>query len=96
MDAETKLYECLAKTKKAGTYELIGPFAEKSIHLYMKRFGDINYATSISEDEFTIQLLDCINHIVSTDINAKKLFESLESEEEQSLIVGTISALMIG
>lgn len=25
MDAETKLYECLAKTKKAGTYELIGP-----------------------------------------------------------------------
>jgi hypothetical protein len=96
MDVETKLYECLAKTKEAGTYDFISPLAEQSINLYMKRFGDKEYAQSIPEEEFTEQLLDCVEHIVSSDENAKKLFESLESEEDQSLIIAVISGLMIG
>lgn len=96
MDAETKLYECLAKTQKAGTYKEIGPFAESVINLYMKRFGDATYAKSISEEEFTVQLIDCIEHIVSVNENAKKLFDSLDSEDDQNLIVAMISNIMIG
>lgn len=95
MDAEAELYKCLAKMKNAGTYNLIAPFTSQTIELYMKRFGNKEYAKSISEEEFTEQLLDCINHIVAIDKNAKKLFDSLESEEERVFIIATISGIMI-
>ena len=96
MDAEAKLYKCLAKTKNAGTYDLIAPFATQAIELYAKRFGNAEYAKSIPEEEFTEQLLDCVNHIVAVDEDAKKLFDSLESEEEQSFIIAAVSGVMIG
>lgn len=73
MGAETALYYILAKAKKNGIYECIGRFATKVITLYTKRFGYKDYAESISEDEFTEQLIDCIEHVGSSDEDGKKI-----------------------
>jgi hypothetical protein len=60
----------------------------------MKRFGNKQYATSIPEEEFTNQLLDCVNHLIAVDEGTKKLFEAIPDEKDQSLIVASISAIM--
>lgn len=95
-DTETSLYQILAKMKKAGIYDCIGRLAEDSINLYMKRFGDINYAKSIPETEFTEQIIDCVNHLVTTNDNAKKVFNNLNDEYEQSVIIAALVGIMIG
>ena len=88
------IQEILIKLQKAGTFELLKPFASHVIHLYTKRFGNIQYAKSISEEEFIKQLLDCVNHIVAVDVNAQKLFNSFANEDEQSAILALISIVM--
>jgi hypothetical protein len=95
MDAETALYYILAKAKENGIYECIGRFATKVITLYTKRFGYKDYAESISEDEFTEQLIDCIEHVGSSDEDGKKIFEVFTDEIEQCFIGAVISNLML-
>ncbi len=96
MDAETAIYYILAKAKENGIYECIGRFARKVITLYTKRFGFKDYAESISEEEFTEQLVDCIEHVGSSDEDGKKIFEVFTDEIEQCFIGAVISNLMIG
>ena len=93
-DAEMMLYGTLAKIRDKGVFAELGNTTSKTINLYMKRFGNKQYATSIPEEEFTNQLLDCVNHLIAVDEGTKKLFEAIPDEKDQSLIVASISAIM--
>lgn len=94
-DPEIMLYKTLAKAKSEGVYDLLGKVSTKVINLYMKRFGTKEYASSIDENEFIKQLIDCVNHLNATDEDTKKFFEKIQSEDEQSIIIASISALML-
>lgn len=95
-DAEIMLYNSLAKARDGGVYDLLKNITNRSINLYMERFGDKEYAKSIPEQEFTEQLIDCINHLVATDNDTKKFFEVINEENDQNVIIASISAMMIG
>jgi hypothetical protein len=94
-DPEVMLYKTLANAKNEGVYDLLGKVSTKVINLYMKRFGTKEYALSIDEMEFTEQLIDCVNHLNATDEDTKKFFEKIQNEDEQSIIIASISALML-
>lgn len=96
IDAESALYTLLGKAKKEGILKNISGLAEKCINLYTKRFGYMDYAKSIPENDFYSELIDCVEHLAATDKECAKIFEVFKTEEEQSLIVATISGIMIG
>ena len=95
MDSETALYYVLAKAKENNIYECIGRFASKVITLYTKRFGFKDYATSIPEEEFTNQLIDCIEHLAYSDEDGKKIFDVFTDQVEQCFIGAVISGIML-
>ena len=96
MDTETALYYILAKAKDNEIYDSIGRFTTKVMNLYMKRFGLKDYATSIPEEEFSEQLVDCIEHLAITDEDGKKIFNVFTDQVEQCFIGAMISNIMIG
>lgn len=95
-DSEIMFYNAMAKAKNGGVYDLLGDITSKVINLYMKRFGNKEYATSIPEIEFTEQLLDCVNHLIAVDKNAKNFFNVINEEKDQMIIIASMSTIMIG
>lgn len=94
-DPEATLYRILDKAKKNDLYENFQTLATNSLNLYMKRFGTKEYALSIPEEEFSEQLIDCVNHLVKTTESGKELFKVFNTAEEQNFIVAMISGIMI-
>ena len=89
------LRNVLLKANKGGFFNLIEDFTKKSIHLYMKRFGSIAYAQAISEDEFTKQLMDCMEHLIAKDRNCRELFTKITDADEQNAIAAVVSTMML-
>lgn len=89
------LRNVLIKANNGGFFNLIQEFINKSIYLYMKRFGNVQYANSISEDEFIKQIIDCMAHLIKEDKNCKELFTKITDADEQNAIAAVVSTMML-
>ena len=96
VDVEKSMYLVLDKAGKNGIKENLTSLSTKTIVLYRKRFGCKDYAESIPEEEFTGQLIDCVEHLAKTDDECKQIFDIFNTEFEQSLIIAMISGIMMG
>lgn len=89
------LRNVLIKANNGGFFNLIQEFIQKSVSLYMKRFGNIKYARSIDEDEFTKQIMDCMEHLIKEDAHCRKLFTNITEADEQNAIAAVVSFMML-
>lgn len=95
-DVEAELYKVLDKCQKLGVYNCINSVVTKSAQIYVKRFGDVGYANSIPEDQFVEEMMDCVYHVLETDVDGQKLLEVINTEVEQEVLLSAIYGLLSG
>lgn len=93
-DVEKALYETYDKLKKANVFQYLTEFYERIILLYIKRFGNKQYAETIPTEEFILQLEDCANHVCDNFKNCHDMFYTLD-ELERSLIIAALIHILL-